>query len=173
MTTAVPDDVVVGTVLRAHGVVGDIVVFDDTDNPERFRPGATFRTTDPDVPRLTVTGVRPSAKAGVIVSAAEIRDRTAAERLSGVQLLIDQADRRPLEPGEYWPDQLQGLDVLMDATVVGAVTDVVFGPQIRLLITLSDGGQAEVPFVEALVPEVDIDGGFLRVATVEGLLSPR
>jgi len=93
-----------------------------------------------------------------------------AERLVGADLLIDEADRRALESGEYWPDQLIGLEVRVGSSTVGVVNDLIEAPQDRLLVTCHDGSEAEIPFVEPLVPEVDVTGGWLRLDPPEGLL---
>ncbi len=43
--------------------------------------------------------------------------------------------------------------------------------QTRITVALTDGGTADVPFVESLVPVVDLGAGYVEVADVEGLLT--
>ena len=95
----------------------------------------------------------------------------AATRLVGAELLIRQEDRRRLASDEYWPDQLVGLAVRIGPDAVGVVENLVQGPQDRLVVACSDGAVVEVPFVEPLVPEIDLEGGWLRVDPPEGLFS--
>ena len=55
----------------------------------------------------------------------------------------------------------------------GSSTQVVHGSaQDLLVVRTADGRDAMVPFVSALVPEVDLDGGRVLVADRPGLLTP-
>ncbi len=164
--------VFVGRVGRAHGLRGEVQVRPDSDYPARFEPPSRLFTDHPDFPELTVGRVRPSSKGGLIVHFDSIGDRTEAEALRGVGLYIRADERRPLEPGEFWPDQLVGLAVRVAGATVGTVVAVdLETAQTRLEIELAGGGRAWVPFVEALVPDVDVDEGYLAVADLPGLLS--
>ena len=164
------EQIPVGFVIRAHGVRGDVLVKPLTDNPDRFVCGAEFTT--PSAPgTVTLTEVRPH-KAGLILSLAEVPDRTAAERLAKTTLTIDAAQRRDLEADEFWPEDLVGLDAVdTQGTQLGVVVDVVIGvAQDRLVIETPDGRSVEVPFVADLVDEPDADVVVLRPP--QGLFEP-
>lgn len=142
----------------------------ESDHPERFEPPARYRTNLPDIPLLVLRGARPGSR-GLIAEFAGITSIDAASRLVGVDLLIPETDRRRLRTGEYWPDQLVGLEVRIGGAPVGFVTDVVLGAQDRLVVTRSDGTVGEVPFVASLVPAVDLDGGWVLIEPPEGLFT--
>ena len=76
-----------------------------------------------------------------------------------------------MDDGEYWPSQLTGLEVRDPSGAQrGVIIEVVTGgAQDRLAIQVADG-RVEVPFVDALVPTVDIEGGFVIVEAIAGLL---
>ncbi len=152
----------VGYITRPHGIRGDVLVVPLSDHPDRFSTGAHFYVED-GTDRLTVTAVRPH-KDGVILSMAELGDRTAAEAVAKLTLTIDAADRRALGDGEYWPDDLVGLRaVTASGTVLGTVTDVVLGDaQDRLVVSTAAGQRVEVPFVAALVDEPGADSVVIR-----------
>lgn len=99
-----------------------------------------------------------------------LEDRAAAETVRGAQVTV--AERRELDSGEYWPEDLIGLSVISDdGSEVGVVSEVLFGPaQDRLLIDTSHG-RFEVPFVDALIPVVDLQHGFVQVGDLPGLLT--
>jgi 16S rRNA processing protein RimM len=99
-----------------------------------------------------------------------LEDRAAAETVRGAQVTV--AERRELDSGEYWPEDLIGLSVISDdGSEVGVVSEVLFGPaQDRLLIDTSHG-RFEVPFVDALIPVVDLEHGYVQVGDLPGLLS--
>ena len=149
----------VGVVRRAHGVEGAVVVSPSTDAPDiRFVPGAVFVTEDESRRTLTVESVGDHGD-GLLVRFTEVRGRDAAEELRSRVLTIAAGERRDLMPGEFWPEQLIGASVgTPDGIVLGAVVDVVVGgAQDRLVVETPDGTRVEVPFVDALVPLVDID----------------
>lgn len=159
---------VVGRIGRPHGTAGEVLVRPDSDFPQRFRPPAGFYTDHPDFPTLVLRAARPGPK-GLIVSFAGVVDRPAAARLTGRELWIKPGQRRRLEPGEFWPDSLVGLAVRVGEEEIGRVTGAVEGRQHRLLVTRKDGAVGEVPFVEQLIPEVDLSGGWLRMTEFPGL----
>ena len=85
-------DLVVGRIARAHGVSGEVAVQVRTDSPElRFASGVVLDTDPVDRGPLTVTKAR--AHAGrLLVSFAEVSDRTSAEALRGTLLVADSAE---------------------------------------------------------------------------------
>ena len=163
--------VVVGTITRTHGIRGEVYVRADSDNPDRFVPPARFRTDHARFPLLVLRQARQGPH-GLIAEFAGITMELATD-LCGHELMIDVRDRRRLEDGEYWPDQLVGLDVRVGVDVIGRISEVVLGPQDRLVVERDDGLVGEVPFVGDLVPEVDLDEGWVRIEPPEGLFSPR
>lgn len=157
---------IVGRILRAHGIRGEVVVVSESDNPDRFARGAVLLA--PDGSRLVVRNVRPH-KGSLIVAFEGVGDRTAAETLRNTELSV--VDRRELEADEFWPEDLVGLVARdPDGRRLGEIVDVVLGAQDRLVIR-SEGETVEVPFVKELVPEVDPDGGFVTVQPIPGLFS--
>jgi len=165
--------VVVGRVGRAHGIRGELAVDIRTDEPERrFAPGSSVvcggRT-------LTVTHARPHG-GKLVVRFAEITDRTAAETLHGqvVEAEVDEHDL-PDEDEAYYDRQIVGLQVragASDGPVVGTVRRVDHLPSQDLLVVATGTTEVLVPFVEALVPEVDLAAGHLVVVDRPGLLDP-
>ena len=181
-----PDDtsLLVGVIVRPHGLRGELVVDVRTDSPEeRFaagaaltarRPGGSRGPADlpPPPPALTVESAR-SHSGRLLVRFAEAPDRTAAEGLRGVHLLVDAATLPPTgDPDEFHVHELEGLRAqLADGTVVGTVREVVHGPGGELLVvSRPDLPDALVPFVTAIVPTVDLDGGRVVLDPPEGLL---
>jgi 16S rRNA processing protein RimM len=116
-------------------------------------PGAMFTVgTGPST--VTVTNVRPH-NIGLILGFAEVADRAEAEAIAKSTLTIPASERRELEPDEFWPDDLLGLDVVdPEGGSLGLVVDVVVGAaQDRLVVETPSGHRVEVPFVAALVDE--------------------
>jgi 16S rRNA processing protein RimM len=159
----------VGFVRRAHGVRGAMIVKPLSDDPARFDAGRILSTDNPALPTFSIATVQPH-KDGLLVSAAEVTDRDHATSLQGTSLLVPRSARRRLDPDEYWPEQLVGLDVV-DPTGhhLGRIRGVLEGAQVRLEVERG-GGTYLVPFVAAIVTHVDIASGRVVVDAPQGLL---
>jgi 16S rRNA processing protein RimM len=172
-----PDDGlrVVGRVVKAHGLRGELVVEPSTDQAEqRFAPGAVLQVSGvPARSTLTITGARWHS-GRLLVTADEVTDRDTAEALRrgvlrAAPLLEDIAD-----DDEFHDHQLEGLRAeLADGSVVGTVTAVLHGAGGELLVVEPpEGGELLVPFVTAIVPTVDLAGGRVVLDPPEGLFDP-
>ena len=170
-------DVVVGRIGKPHGLRGEVTIDVRTDEPEvRYGVGGTLRAQAPGGADSTLTVSAQRWHRGVLlVRFAEATDRTAAERLRGSVLWTSlPADARPQDPEEYYDHQLVGLAAYdVDGTALGEVVGLVHGgAQDLLTIRTPDGREALVPFVKALVPEVDVAAGRLVIADRPGLVTP-
>jgi len=162
--------IAVAYVRRAHGLRGDVLIRPLSDDPDRFVVGAAFQTDETPPRTLEVVAVRPHSE-GILLGFRQPSDRSGAEALRGVTLTIDPDERRQLAEDEFWPSDLEGL-VALDATgaPLGEVTGVITGAaQDRLVVTTPEGNVVEVPFVAAIVTEVDLAGGVVRMDPPPGL----
>jgi 16S rRNA processing protein RimM len=166
----------VGRLVKAHGLKGAIKLELYTDDPEgRFVPGATFTLQVPvsspwHGKPLTVREFR-WMNSHPVAFFEGVDDRDAAEGLIRAILWIDQDTEAPSAEDDAWFDhQLVGLDVVRDGATVGRVIRVDHMPAQDLLIVRTPGDEEVlVPFVKAIVPEVDIAGGRLVVTPPAGL----
>lgn len=168
-TDSVPDGhVIVGRIGKPHGLKGDVFVLPLTDHPDRFAVDSELFV---DGRPVTVASSR-TAEGRLIVRFSHVTDRQQAEATRGANVTIPESERRPLDVDEWWPDDLIGLRVLDHAGEYrGEVIDFVDGvAQDRLLLRVGEA-EVEVPFVEAVVPVVDVDAGHIRLADIDGLLS--
>ena len=172
--TPPPDRLVVGRVLRPHGIKGELSVEVLSDAPERFAPGVELGVGDPDGPEPLRTAVVAASRrhlGRLLLSLEGVEDRDAADRYRGAWLSIPVTEARPLEPDEFWPHQLVGLAVVdHQGRERGRVADVVPGAAHDLLsVQLPGGASVLVPAVAALVT-VELDAGRVLVEAVPGLL---
>ena len=172
------DHLVVGHVTKPHGITGELRVQPLTDHPgDVFAPGVVLRAgdaagvaPDPDLPPLRVAGVRPFQRA-VLVTFGGVDDRSAAELLRGRDLLIERDRLPPLAEGEVFLHQLPGLEVHTTAGArVGEVIEVYEVGPTDLLEVRTVGGTVLVPFIGAIVREVDVAGRRIVIDPPEGLL---
>lgn len=165
-------DLVVGRIGHAHGVKGEVSVEVRTDDPDRrFATGSVLATDPAERGPLTVERTRPH-HGRLLVQFAGVPDRTAAEALRGTLLVVDSASAGETDEDEWWDHDLVGLvATTADGTKLGSVTDVLHVPGPPLLAIVDDAGrELLVPFVAAIVPEVDVAGGRLVVNPPSGLL---
>jgi 16S rRNA processing protein RimM len=173
-------EVVVGRIGKPHGLRGEVTLDVRTDEPERrFAPGTTLRAEAPagvDRRPSTLTVARARwHQTTLLVTFEELADRNAAEAARGTVLHATIGhDETPEGPDEFYDHQLVGLEVVdLDGTHLGTVKALVHGSaQDLLTVRTPDGRDALVPFVTALVPEVDLDAGRVVVADRPGLVAP-
>lgn len=162
----------VGRVVRPHGVRGEVVVEVRTDEPEaRYVPGAVLQTGQVAPAALTVRSVRPH-HGRLIVAFEGVPDRTAAEPLRGTLLQVDSdAVAAPSDPDEFHDHQLIGLAAVDPAgEPLGEVVRIDHAPAADLLVLERPGGRtALVPFVAAIVREVELAGGRVVIDPPPGL----
>jgi 16S rRNA processing protein RimM len=171
-------DVVIGRIGKPHGLRGEVTVELRTDEPDRrFAVGTTVRAERPagsasPWSQLIVTATRWH-QSTLLVRFEELPDRSTAESARGVLLHADVSrDEVPDDPDEFYDHQLVGLAAEdVDGRSLGEVTGVLHGAQDLLQIRTPDGRDTLVPFVAALVPEVDVPGGRVVVADRPGLVS--
>jgi 16S rRNA processing protein RimM len=163
--------VVVARIGKAHGLRGEVTVQVLTGAPdERFVPGATFVTEPATAGPLVLRSARDNN--GILLLGFEnTDDRSGAESLRGIKLLADVLEDDGEENAWYERDLVGLKAVTVGGDEVGAVTALESRPaQDLLVLRLTDGREARVPFVTAIVPEVDIEGGRVVLDPPPGLL---
>lgn len=173
-------ELVVGRVVKSHGVTGEVVVEIRTDDPaDRFAPGTRLRAKGPfdgGAEGSAVSYVIESVRQHVgrlLVRLAGVADRDAADALRGSLFVIDADDLPPIdEPDTYYDHQLVGL-MVQTATGegVGVVTEVVHTAAGELLAVKRDSDEVLVPFVRAIVTSVSLDDGIVEIDPPHGLLN--
>ena len=172
-------DLRVGRLTKAHGLKGALKLELYTDEPDlRFRPGAQVSVQVPtDSPwfgqQLTIKELR-YYNAAPVVFFEGVDDRTLAESLSRAILWVEHdPEARPSEDDAWFDHQLVGLDVVRDDSVIGQIQRLDHLPAQDLLVVATNGGdEVLLPFVKQFVPEVNVDGGFVRVTPPGGLFEP-
>jgi len=167
---------VVGKIVAAQGLRGELRVNPLSDFPERFtKPGPRWIQLRQNPPQevTLLSGRQLPGKELFVVRLEGINDRTAAEACVGQALLVPSGDRPKLAQGEFHLLDLVGLEVrlLESGAVVGTVQDLIHAGN-DLLEVAVDGKQQPlwIPFVEQIVPRVELREGWIGIAPPRGLL---
>jgi 16S rRNA processing protein RimM len=173
--------VIIGRIGRPHGIRGELVVAVRTDEPDlRFADGAVVDAssnaddeTPADSTQLTIASRRWHS-GQLLVAFAGVTDRTVAGELTGSWLSIDSSQLPDTsDPDEFRDHELIGLSVrTADGAAAGVVTDVLHYGQDLLVVRRGEGQEFLVPFVKAIVPEVNLAAGQLVIDPPSGLLDP-
>ena len=166
-----PATVVVGRILRAHGVRGEVSVELSSDVPDRFRPGASLllRAAGGEPRRVTLASCR-AYRGGALLAFEGFEGREAVEDLRGAVLEIERERVPPAEPGTYYHFQLLGCRCAADGEELGEVVDLLEDGG-GLLLVVDDGDRkVPIPFVGSFLKEVDVERGRIELALPEGLL---
>lgn len=167
---------VVARIGRAHGIKGEVTVEVRTDEPElRLGPGAVLATDPASTGPLTIeTGRVHSGR--LLLRFEGVRDRTGAEALRNT-LLIAEIDPQelPEEEDEYYDHQLMDLDIVTkDGIEVGRITEISHLPsQDLFIVERPDGSEVMIPFVEAIVTEIDLEEQRAIIDPPPGLIDDR
>lgn len=168
---------------KAQGLKGEVTVQIFTDEPyERFEPGNVLCTADGE--REFVIENARTFKNRWILLFEESQNRNDAEALNGTELYLHAEDAQELAAENAWYiKDLVGLQARLceenqlglTPKVIGKVVDVLDGTQSLLKIRLDhpideENKTALVPFVEAIVPEVNVANGYLTIDPPGGLI---
>lgn len=169
-------DLVVGRVVKSHGIRGEVVVDVRTDEPDvRFARDSVLRGRLPrggGEREFTVTAAREHS-GRLLVSLAGVSDRGTADALRGTLFLIDSSQVEPSDdPDEFYDHELEGVAVqLGDGTAIGVVDAVLHLPGGELLsVRTTDGREVLIPFVREIVPSVSRE--LIVIDPPDGLLNP-
>lgn len=172
----------IGKIVAPQGLHGEVRVYPETQFPDRFLiPGKRWilRPQAQTLETIELLEGRLIGKGNVYgVRLAGITDRNQAEALRGSQLYVPSSDRPPLEEGEFHYLDLVGLAVVEQGSqqTIGKIVDLMNAGNDLLVVALNSPGkdgkphQVFIPFVEAIVPVVDVAAGRVEITPPPGLL---
>lgn len=155
--------VLMGAILGAHGVKGEVKVKSFTAQPAAIADYGPL--LDPKRKRsfdLSIVGTSDAAKGVLIGRIAGIGDRDAAAALKGTELFVEREKLPPPSgPDEFYLADLIGLAAFDGAgKKLGEIVSVDnYGAGDLLLLVPEDGEGFVVPFAKTFVPVVDVKGG--------------
>ena len=143
----------------AHGVRGAVKLWTFTEDPLAVRDYGPLMTKD-GARQFEVTHAR-EAKGHLVATLKGIATREEAERLNGVELYIARDKLPATDENEYYHADLIGLAAVSAANEpLGRVIAIHnFGAGDIIEIAPPQGATLLLPFTNAVVPSVDLEGG--------------
>jgi len=171
--SAEPGFLAIGRVIRPHGVRGDVTVDVYTHMPERFSwleqvyISRNVKAIAPDV--VVIENVR-FHQGRVLLKLSGYDSREDAEGLRGIFLFVPEDEGIPLEEGEVFLFDLEGLDVYTDEDeYLGVLVEVLETGANDVFIVRGDGGEVLIPNTEEAIVEVDLEAKRMVVHILPGL----
>ena len=168
------DLVVIGEVVRPHGVRGAVRVTLQTDRPERFDGLRECVLWDPASDRRRPARIRAVHRQGddaVLLSLSGYDSPETARALVGQLIALPRSEALPPPPGHAYPWQLAGCRVeLEDGSLVGELSRVEPSPAHDLWVVRGAEREHLIPAVPEIVLEVDLDARRIVIRPPEGLL---
>ena len=169
---------VVGLITSCHGIKGQVKVKSLSDFEERFlKPGMRWLQKENEFPseiELT-SGYKQPGKETFIISLRGISDRNRAEQLKKYKILVKTNQLPKLKKEEFHLLELVNLQVKIkedeELKVIGKVINLENEKNNLLVIKLfKNEKKVLIPFVQEIVPLVDIKNNFIVVNPPKGLL---
>ena len=148
------DRLVIGKIFNVHGIRGEVRVMPITDDINRFKK---LEKCFIDSREYKVKSARINKK-HVIVKLEGIDDRDAAKRFKNREMSVSREDSVPLEEGEYFIEDLKGLDVLdQEGNVIGTFVDVISNAAVDVYVIKSEGREQMIAATKENVTEINPD----------------
>ncbi|MBI4634737.1 MAG: 16S rRNA processing protein RimM [Candidatus Rokubacteria bacterium] len=165
--------VVVGEIVRTHGLDGEVRVAPLTDHPERLeRIGECVlwdAARDEREPRRITAARRHGA--AVLVRLEGCESVEAATALVGWLVALPRTEALPPPPGHFYPWQLEGCRVLgEDGREIGRVARIERSALQDLWVVRGETREHLIPAVPEIVIDVDLEGRRIVIRPPEGLL---
>jgi 16S rRNA processing protein RimM len=160
-----PETLSVGVLGRPHGIRGDLYFRPHNPKSRAFDAVREISIVLDGAPRrYQVTSMRPVADA-YVAHLAGVDDREAAAALTLAEVRVARADLPPLEPGEYFVEDIVGCAVERDdGRPLGVVSGTIWnGAHDVAAVEDADGRERLIPLVPEFVVNVDVPARKMQV----------
>lgn len=171
--SAEPRFLIVGRILRPHGVRGEVRASVLTDLPERFKWLERIflsRTEEAAHPAAVALESVRFHKDNVLLKLRGYDNRDQAEALRTFWLMVPETEGIPLDEGEFFLYQLENLAVYTDAgEYLGRIVEILETKANDVFVVHTDAGDLLLPDIEDVVKEINLDAGRMIVTLIPGL----
>lgn len=170
-----PQYLLLGEILRPHGIIGEMRMKVLTAYPERLKDIKTvYLGRKPDSTDVTPYIIETARmhQGYALVRFKDINDRNQADLLRQLLVMIPLENAVPLEEGEFYLYQLIGLEVRTDeGETLGHLTEVLeTGANDVYIVDSPEYGEVLIPVTSETIIKTDIEAGVVIVKLPEGLI---
>jgi len=161
----------IGEIVNTFGIHGELKIrsFSDFDDV-RYAAGNTIYLKREDEYIARVIGSYRKHKGMVLVSFTNQTNINDVLHYVGCTVYISKDEREELEIGQYYYDELVGMDIIIDDECVGRVIEVMDMPASPVLRIQTGRKTVMIPFVEAFILDVNIEENRIKISPIEGLV---
>lgn len=146
--------ILIGTVVKAQGLRGEVSIHALSGQPENLRNYLTLTLVDKHgklSPRLNITGFRVQ-KGKAVILFDRVTDRTHAEQLTGMGVLLAKDDLPELTEDEFYWHDLTGLSVrTVEGRRLGTMQSVFSNGAQDVMVIVDEDGEYLVPLTHGLI----------------------
>lgn len=172
MNKNTPQLVMIGEIVRSHGLQGTVKVRTAAEGSEQFGTlSKVLLQIGPNRLGEYVIERLQRGHDGVFIKFREVNDRDQAELLRGAQIMVAPAECPPLAPGEFYHFDIIGLPVYTEAgKYLGEIVEVERCPANDVWVIRSDSGETLVPAIDTVIQQVDLANRRVIIIPIPGLL---
>jgi 16S rRNA processing protein RimM len=159
---------IVGRVLRPHGVRGELLLETLTDFPEHLDEVETVYLGEAAEPH-SLESAR-THRGQLLIRLADCPDRNAAEAFRGQLVQLRLEDSSPPPPGSYYVHQIVGMSVFTEAgEPLGEIVDILKTGANDVYVVRGPSGEILLPALRSIIRHIDLDAKRMTVHLMEGL----
>ena len=167
------DLVIIGEVVKPHGIRGEVKVYLYSERPENLKQHKKIilqESAGSGTKKYNVVKSREQGKLAIL-RLEGVGTREAAEALQGSKIWLDKADFPELNSDEYYWHQLEGLRVMTEAgQELGRVTNIFNTTAHDIMVVTGAGNEFMIPVNGDIIRDIDEQGGKITISPPPGLL---
>jgi len=161
----------IGKIGRPHGVRGEVRFFLHNTTSDLVFTLSHLGLSMPDSNEFNVYEIQHIKEGGKyhILSLKGIRNRDAAQKVSGMIAKVEREKLPDLDDGEFYIADLIGLTVTCDGQSIGKIVDSREQGGVEVISVENDTREIQIPVVDDYVSRMDVSEGIFEVHNIAHL----
>lgn len=168
-----PDFLVLGQIVRPHGIRGEVKVVPFTADWGRSGPEVWVGAVGGPYRRVTIEQERVQPR-GVLLKIAGVDSPERAATLVGSEVAIPRTEAPAPPEGSFYHYDVLGLRVTAGGRMLGSVEEILETPAHDVYVVVGPTGEWMLPATRAHIQRIDVGAGLIELspeADVPGLLT--
>lgn len=162
-------EIKVGTILRPHGIKGEILIQMNRENPEGILE-VPYIIIEDETDVYEIESIRAHKK-NYILRLAGVTHINQVDGWRKREIYVDEWPEEVLEEDEYYVDDLIGMEVIdEEGRIIGNLVSIMETPANEIYLVEGSFGQVMIPAVSEFILEVSLESGQIHVHLMEGMI---